>query len=165
MGRLRESRAGVKRADALIVTRCPIEIDHTLYNHLDIPVFFTLVTYGNPVGQHASSQWHAIAGIADPIPFFEHLRSIGEILSERIFPDHHAFTHHEIIDLERLAQNLPEDQGIITTHKDFVRLEQFFSEAPNLKQKLVYLPMEIRFVGGDQAFWGLLGRLMKREIA
>lgn len=165
MGRLRESRSGAKRADLVIVTRCPDEIDQKVFDHLDVPVFFTQVRYGKPVGQQASQQWHALAGIADPIPFFQHLRSTGEILSERIFPDHHAFSQQEILDLERLAQNLPDHQAIMTTHKDFVRLEQYFSQAPNLKQKLAYLPMEIRFVGGDHAFWSLMARLMKREIA
>jgi tetraacyldisaccharide 4'-kinase len=165
MGRLRESRAGAKRADAVIVNRCPKQIDRRLFDHLDLPVFFTEVMYGEPIGHFTSQQWHAIAGIADPIPFFEHLRFSGEILSERIFPDHHAFTPHDIKDLENLAQNLPDHQGIITTHKDYVRLEQFFLIAPNLKQRLTYLTMEIRFVDGDKAFWSFLASLMKREIA
>ena len=165
MGRLRESRTGVKRADAVLVTRCPEQIDPSLFSHLDLPVFFTSVSYGQPIGHGPCLHYHAIAGIADPIPFFQHLRSTGEILSERIFPDHHAFTQNEIDELDKLAKNLSDQQGIITTHKDFVRLEQFFSNAPNLKRKLSYLPMEIRFLEGEKAFWSLLARLMKREIA
>jgi tetraacyldisaccharide 4'-kinase len=165
MGRLRESRAGAKRADAVIVNRCPKQIDRSLFDHLDLPVFFTEVTYGEPIGHFTSQQWHAIAGIADPIPFIDYLQTTGEILSERIFPDHHAFSENEIADLERLAQNLTEGQGIITTHKDFVRLEQFFTQAPTLKRHLAYLPMGIRFVDGDKAFWSFLASLMKREIA
>jgi len=93
---------------------------------MESPRFYTALTYGSPVGQQEAQKWHVIAGIADPIPFIDHLQTTGEILSERIFPDHHAFTENEIADLERLAQNLTEGQGIITTHKDFVRLEQFF---------------------------------------
>lgn len=165
MGRLRESPAGVKRADAIIVNRCPEQIDRHLFTQWDLPVFYTALTYGSPVGQQIAHKWHAIAGIADPVPFLEHVKSTGEILSERIFPDHHAFSDNEIADLERLAQNLTEGQGIITTHKDFVRLEQFFPQAPMLKRHLAYLPMGIRFVDGDKAFWRFLATLMKREIA
>lgn len=39
---------------------------------------------------------HAIAGIGNPARFFEHLRSLGLVITEHPFPDHHAFQPQDI---------------------------------------------------------------------
>ena len=70
LGRLRESIAGVQRAQAIIVNRCPAtlaEAKQTAFESFGLPVFYTRVTYGNPIGPDTSAikKWHLVAGIAD----------------------------------------------------------------------------------------------------
>lgn len=64
---------------------------------------------------------HAFAGIGRPEKFFATLAEIGaQIVEKRAFPDHHAYTHAEIIGLQRAAK--ARDALLVTTEKDFVRL-------------------------------------------
>ncbi|HEX8547877.1 MAG TPA: tetraacyldisaccharide 4'-kinase, partial [Cytophagaceae bacterium] len=82
-GRLRESRSGAKRADVVLVSKCPDSLsDNEMrvikskilpYIQKDVDIFFTGVTYKEPVPifrQHKISN-HAIAisGIANPALF------------------------------------------------------------------------------------------------
>lgn len=63
----------------------------------------------------------AFAGIGDPARFFKTLRSSGvEVVRERTFADHHAFTKNEIDEL--VADARGDGLTLVTTEKDFVRL-------------------------------------------
>ncbi len=170
MGRLRESISGIHRADALFVNRCPQDFNESEFTRKarkyvpdSIPIFFTQIQYGQIVGHPAKKiKWHLLAGIADPTPFSEYVSSQFKVLSERIFPDHHAFSNNEIIELNLMAQKLPDDEGILTTHKDYMRFIDLFSSFPDLKQKLHYLPIEMSFVNQEKEFWAWLANKMKR---
>src|SRR5690606_2055890 len=87
-GRLREGRTGAGRADAVIVTKCPvvltsedqkgIETHIRSYTRPGVPVFFAGIAYGKPVnfaGQTtaAFNSIVAVAGIAQPGSFLKHL--------------------------------------------------------------------------------------------
>lgn len=85
-----------------------------------------------------------------------------KVLSERIFPDHHAFSNDEISELNQMAQKLTDEEGILTTYKDYMRLMDSFSSFPDLKQKLHYLPIEMSFVNQEKEFWAWLANKMKR---
>jgi tetraacyldisaccharide 4'-kinase len=63
----------------------------------------------------------AFAGIGDPLRFFTTLRANGiDVVKEKIFPDHHPFTPHEIKALTLDAAR--EALTLVTTEKDIVRL-------------------------------------------
>ena len=170
MGRLRESISGIHRADALFVNRCPQDFNASEFTRKaikyipdSIPIFYTQVQYGEIVGPlPKKNKWHLIAGIADPLPFSEYVSSQFQVISERIFPDHHAFSYDEISELNQMAQKLPVDEGILTTHKDYMRFLDSFSSFPDLKQKLHYLPIEMSFVNQEKEFWAWLANKMKR---
>jgi hypothetical protein len=61
-----------------------------------------------------------------------------------------------------MAQKLPVDEGILTTHKDYMRFIDSFSSFPDLKEKLHYLPIEMSFVNQEKEFWAWLANKMKR---
>jgi tetraacyldisaccharide 4'-kinase len=66
----------------------------------------------------------AFAGIGDPQRFFRTLRSCGlEVVTERAFPDHHAFSEDEITAL--MAEATRNALTLATTEKDMVRLRKF----------------------------------------
>lgn len=170
MGRLRESISGINRADALFVNRCPKDFNELEFKRkarkfvpASIPIFYTQIQYGEIVGPHSKRiKWHLLAGIADPTPFSDYVSSQFQVLSERIFPDHHAFSDHEISELNQLAQKLPDDEGILTTHKDYMRLLDSFLTYPDLKSNLYYLPIEMSFINQEKEFLAWLSHKMKR---
>ena len=170
LGRLRESISGIHRADALFVNRCPTNFNKESfaekardYVPASIPIFYTHIQYGNIVGPNPNkTKWHLLAGIADPSPFSDYLSSKFQVLSERIFPDHHSFSSDELMELNAFAKQLPEDEGIMTTHKDYMRLLDSFAICPNLSSNLCYLPIEMSFLNQEKEFWAWLGHKMKR---
>jgi len=169
-GRLRESAKGIERADAVIVTRCPGILTKEQKSNFaqgvlrnskeEKPIFYTSVRYGKPVGprEHLPSKWSLFAGIADPQPFFKASASLGQIQEEVAYNDHHVFTEVELMELEQQAKLMAGDEGFLTTHKDFVRLQSQLSQLPNLGNHLYYLPMEMYFIDQEDQFWDWLGK-------
>ena len=155
-GNLRESRSGAKRANIIIVTKCPPTITTQEQEKikkvigLDLPIFFSSIAYDDKVYNDsenlAVSEIKSIAkillaGIAKPKPFFDYLKSdTDEIMT---FPDHHHFSESEILDIKNKAN----EKIIITTEKDFVRLK-----AKILKRQLFYLPIKSQLVANHDAF-------------
>ncbi|MHA8061008.1 tetraacyldisaccharide 4'-kinase [Aquirufa beregesia] len=168
MGRLREWRSGIERADAVVVTRCPSMLDHQQIDRFQLeirkPVFFASIRYGKPQGiqEFSHMSWHALAGIADPSLFFEQVKKIGVMKSTQSYPDHHRFTQAELHDLNTKAAKMAEDEAFITTHKDYVRLQAAYQEFPDLANKLAYLPMEMYFLKREAEFWSLLNQSLTR---
>ncbi|ALD22607.1 tetraacyldisaccharide 4'-kinase [Hymenobacter sp. DG25A] len=158
-GRLRESRAGARRADVVIVTKCadhlPEAEQQTMrqqigrYTKAGVPVLFSSYSYGAPVavGEQsapASPEVVLLTGIAQPEPLRSYLASTGyQIAHHAVFSDHHAFTPAEI---KAVCVQLRPGQSIFTTQKDAMRLSQ-----PALQQVLsgvpvFYIPIEVRFL-------------------
>lgn len=168
MGRLREWREGIERADAVIVTRCPSNLDQQQIDYFESeipkPVFFASIQYGKPQGMNVFSihSWHALAGIADPTLFFEQVKNLGALKSTQSYPDHHRFTPAELNDLNTKAAKMSEDEAFITTHKDFVRFQAVYQEYPALAKKIAYLPMEMFFLKEEADFWSLLNQSLSR---
>jgi len=170
-GRLRESAKGIKRADAVIVTRCPGILTKEQKSNFaqgvlrnskqEKPIFYTGVRYGKPQGprEHLPTKWSLFAGIADPKPFFMYASSLGQIQEEVIYEDHHRFTEVEILELEQQAKLMSGDEGFLTTHKDYVRLMTQMKDLPNLANHLYYLPMEMYFIDQEEQFWDWLGKI------
>ncbi len=162
-GRLRESIDGIKRAHAVIVNRCPntitaIEMDEMTTKiqqvaTFEIPVFFTGIHYQNPVGEAATStKWTAIAGIAHPELFFQQIADSYDLEACRTFPDHYDFKASDLEVFETQAVQMTDEQGFITTFKDYVRLLPALETYSHLRAKLCYLPMEIHFIRHETEF-------------
>lgn len=162
-GNLRESRSGAKRADVIIVTKCPSDISEAeqkeisaklrrflLHRNDKVEVFFSTVVYDDKVYDESESidvnevkptPKILLGGIAKPQPFFDYLQSGNDEIIE--FGDHHQFSENEITDIKKKANG----KIIITTEKDFVRLK-----AKILKKQLFYLPIKSQLVANREAF-------------
>ncbi|MBR1627333.1 MAG: tetraacyldisaccharide 4'-kinase [Bacteroidales bacterium] len=138
-GRLRERRKESKRADYIIVTKCPADISDD--NKKDFikklnplehqQVFFSKIHYTiktmqseeNLTEQHPkNTKLLFVAGIDNPAPAVEFLKGKGYEVTLRKFADHHTFTQKEIIEIKNIAKK---GYRIITTEKDAVRLKSF----------------------------------------
>jgi tetraacyldisaccharide 4'-kinase len=155
-GNLRESRSGAKRANVIIVTKCPFNLSldkqNDIRNRLNVSadqeLYFTFIAYDNFIfGENRKKNVNEIksiakvlvAGIAKPEPFFAFLQDTNDVCLS--FPDHHNFTDKDILEIKKLAQN----NIIITTEKDYVRLK---GSLPN--EQLFYLPIQSSFISGPE---------------
>jgi tetraacyldisaccharide 4'-kinase len=154
-GNLREGISGLKRAQLLIVTKCPSSLSEeqkeNFLKHINFNrnnVYFATVDYAqpiNPEGKEVSLPQHVllVTGIANPSPLFAELQKTS-IVEHLRFPDHHVFNTE---DLQRIHDNFDtfasSDKAIITTEKDFVRISShplFLSHAQNW----IIQPIEVK---------------------
>ena len=113
----------------------------------DQQVFFSHISYGqtaissnNQILLSKLDNFTLVTGIANPKPLVTYLKSKSSNFVHLSFKDHYQFTLQDIAKLEQR-------ELILTTEKDFVRLEEFDS----LKDKLFYLPIEIK-IDREEAF-------------
>lgn len=138
-GKLREPLAGLRRADAVIITRSDQLVDkapliETIGKHArpNTPVFHAhheitqLRRLGNEETRQLAEFAHkpvaAVSGIAKPERFNEDLRKAGmHIVMRRDFEDHHRYTAEEFAGITREARTALA-QAIIVTEKDAANL-------------------------------------------
>lgn len=170
-GNLRESRTGAKRAGVIVVTKCPPDISAKEQQHIinrlkpkqGQQVFFSCIAYDDLVYGDGITKSVAdikaepkvlVAGIAKPQPFYNHLKSDGDVI--KTYPDHHDFTETEINELIQLS----ETKTIVTTEKDYMRLK---GRLP--KGKLFYLPIKSRFITRGNDFDKTILNYVERSTA
>lgn len=155
-GNLRESAIGKKRANLVIVTKCPAILSENeqeevkLKLGVNVPVFFTSIDYDNEVFSIGNTMHVAdviskekviVAGIAKPKFFIDYLNSGKDKV--RIYPDHHNFSEQEIFELNVMAEH----KMLVTTEKDFVRLNGKIKT-----ESLYYLPIKTKFLNSELEF-------------
>ncbi|MFD2891636.1 tetraacyldisaccharide 4'-kinase [Flavobacterium chuncheonense] len=153
-GNLREPSRGKKRADVVIVTKCPSGLSETEQSEIkkklkvEVPVYFSTIEYDQKVYSENGTQSVAdlddivlVAGIAKPDLFFDFF---GKVKIEKIiFPDHHNFTEQDLEKIKSTAQN----RKIVTTEKDYMRLK---GKLPS--HQLFYLPIQSKLIHSSEVF-------------
>jgi len=132
-GNLREWASGRKRADIVIVTKCP-PLDenrkHTTRKRLKFApehIYFSEIVYGalvpfRPAQQEPMENVLLVTGIANPEPLEKHLRKQFHVELMK-FPDHHVFTLEDIQQIHKKFDTFAGGRkAIITTEKDYMRL-------------------------------------------
>lgn len=135
-GRLREARSGARRADVVVVTRCPgnlndvekkaIKEQIAKYNK-SVPVYFSHVMYDALYSLHdrdtrlpQAGSVFLCTGIANPEPLRIYLEAQGHTVCSNVKSDHHAFTASEIKQLKHEAAKAGCNMLVIT-EKDAVK--------------------------------------------
>ena len=154
-GRLRDIKVSAKRADAVIITKCPKKItevekekirDKVLaYSRVEIPVFFAKISYLEITAYASKNDFDAtknvaiFTAIAKPKVFVKYLAEKKLTIEKNFdFPDHHSFSRK---DIDKVLGKSHENFQIITTEKDMVKLKPQLLEF-ELK-RFFYLPIEI----------------------
>ena len=154
-GDLREPRKGAERADIVVVTKCPTCISdiekNSIRNKLNLndnqSLFFSSIAYEDSVFNdnetHTVSElkdkdFTLVTGIANSKPLVDYLKSESLNFEHLNYKDHYNFTGK---DLEFLNQK----QLIITTEKDFVRLNNQLTKA-----KSFYLPIKVEIDNANE---------------
>ena len=153
-GNLRDLKGAAKRANIIIVTKCPETISNEekntiakrIYASKGQLLFFSVLAYNNYVKGAQNSllleelkgkEFCLVTGIANPDPLVAHLHSLGLVFKHLAYRDHHFFTDKELALFNKQAL-------IVTTEKDYTRLE-------NKVGKLYSLGVSHQFLGGDEA--------------
>lgn len=165
-GRLRESRNGANRADAIIVTKCPIEIstekredvENRIRKYSEAPIFFTTIKYLPPKsieGEELLVEGDVLlfTGLANPKPFTEYVSSKFNLVDDIYFPDHHPYTMKDINSIEARFNQMSSDvKCIITTEKDMVKLLNDELKGSIKHWPLYYVPIETEFIENGNIF-------------
>ncbi|MBP3203008.1 MAG: tetraacyldisaccharide 4'-kinase [Bacteroidales bacterium] len=141
-GRLRDLPSRLKKADMVIVTKCPGEVDDAeraqwrkdLKLRGEQPLFFTSLRYGAPVPvfpegdtRYAYSQRLILfTGIANDAPLRSYLSDSYKIVQRLEFPDHHKYTRADVRKLSAAVKANP-TACLMTTEKDAQRIADAFS--------------------------------------
>ncbi|MGA0560019.1 tetraacyldisaccharide 4'-kinase [Larkinella sp. VNQ87] len=172
-GRLRERRHGARRADAVLVTKCPDDLGEAeqqvieqrirVYSKPDAPVFFTGLQYGKPLPFGEEQPLAGLGGIGKPVvlvsgiarpePLEQYARAHYTLVEHLRFADHYRYTS---TDLARLRRVVPPDGVVLTTEKDFVKLAPLLAETGRTEAAFYYLPIEIRFLNRETEFLAMV---------
>ncbi len=136
-GNLREKRSGKKRADIIIISKCPSNITpekrKEIQSKINLPsaeIFFSKIEYGalKPFRRTSDVKYKNIllvTGIGNPKPLVDFLKENHNIEHLR-FKDHHTFTSTDIAKIHQKFNIFADgDKIIVTTEKDFMRLQDF----------------------------------------
>lgn len=173
VGMLREFRKGMKRADIIVVTKCPAilspitrnSIIHKIRPDAHQHIYFSFIRYGaltplNPdlhPEPESDRKFYAImliAGIANTYPLEEHLKRNCVDLEVCKFPDHHNYTREDLLKIrEKFCNIVGKNKVIVTTEKDRMKLS-----SPELLEILkdlpvFYQPIEVDFYKEDKAWF------------
>ena len=156
-GRLREPKSGLRRADIVIVTKCPRRLTPTDCRDIEQSlglagsqkVFFT--TYRYPAHMDGlGPNPLLVTGIASPEQMAYDLRKLIPRFELMSFPDHHQFSEKDLQSIRQQAAG----RTILTTEKDATRLHGL----PDLR----VIPIEVEFLDGrGQEF----DHLVRRYVA
>lgn len=171
LGRLRESKHGAERADIIVVTKCPADMQPIDYRQIAQKIdklsfqklFFTRYHYGElkPVFpedcpyQASMSRLTdrdavlLLTGIANPRFFIRQFKQYPVRKKVFHFQDHHAFSRSDLLRIEKMYEDMEgERKLIVTTEKDAARLlsNPYFPE--QLKKFIFFQPIEVKVLDG-----------------
>ena len=160
-GRLRDNVRQKRRADVVIVTKCPDKIQpielRVAIKNLDLypyqQLYFTRFDYGaakavfddNTFPGAPVKQAVALTGIANPATFIDYLQAHYQLVQRLDFPDHHFFTARNLSQIHAAAAAHPEAL-LFTTEKDAQRLRETDGWDDEVKKRLFYVPVTISFL-------------------
>lgn len=156
VGNLRESRRGAKRANVIVVTKCPEDLSETAQQKIiekinpvkKQRVLFTTISYSEKVKGFLNIDLQdcvdfeilLITGIANPIPLLQFLSKKNIRYKHLKFSDHYHFSEADIRKITTTFESIQSDKKmILTTEKDFVRLSQQLKNISYLEIETTFL--------------------------
>ena len=147
-GNLREPKSGAKRAQLIVVTKCPenlgdlekTAISKRLKPASNQTVFFSSIQYSETLISSASTRtlkdlkgtrFTLVTGIANPTPLVSYLTKMGLNFEHLNYKDHHEFSKSEL-------ELIHSKSLVVTTEKDFSRLHT------ESQDQIYYLPIQLK---------------------
>ncbi len=164
-GHLREPVEGMKRADMVIITKCPRNmkpVEHrvvqkalNLYPYQQL--FFTTIEYEplRPMYFGPERELGSITkeenvllltGIALPEQIIYDMRPYFGNVAHVSFPDHHQFGSDDIRRINQAYRNMPYPKIVVTTEKDSIRMIGMDGISDEIRHNIYILPIKVRFL-------------------
>ena len=157
VGDLRESRLSYKRANIIIITKCPANLSQNEMNDIklkinpleDQKIFFTTILYkdilfGNKslnINSIINKEILLVTGIAETDSIIIYLNSRSIKFKHLEYSDHHHYSNNDINNILKLSRN----SLVLTTKKDYYKLKDNINN-------LLYLDIETRFLKNEDQF-------------
>ena len=161
VGNLREARCGANRADCIVITKCPESIEAAHKNRIiecmqkySKPIFFSSIEYGELISFGAKRTSFEtvllVCGIAQPETLIIELRKKYKV-EVLLFADHHNFDSSDIKEIHQKFDTFAQESSvIITTEKDYVRLQTKLTADELETYPWYYLPIELKIENEDE---------------
>lgn len=171
-GNLREPWRGHRRADIILVNKCPADL--TTQQRAEIikkiklkknqSIFFSTIKYGElmqlnhqTARLHSEKRFVAVAGVGRPEPFFDEVKRRFTDVATLSFPDHCNFGKAETNKIIDVVDAMGPNTAIITTEKDATRF-------PDVRTEIFYIPIELQILfGQEQEFNNKIENYVKRN--
>ncbi len=173
-GRLRESTSGSKRANIIVVTKCPDtmpteelkSIEKELHPATYQELYFSRYVYNDIIPVFPAleiERWNykrilnkdvtilLVAGIVYPQAIVEHLNKYSPWVQTIFYKDHHSFLMKDLLDIMRHFDAIKTANKIVlVTEKDAARLlkHQFYPE--RLKPITYALPIKVQILNNQE---------------
>ena len=164
-GRLREPQSGKNRADIVIITKCPQDLNPMEFRVLTKAMalfpyqqlYFSTFTYEDirpifnnqkdiPLKELHNKHVLLLTGIASPKQMMLDLKTYKPILHPLTFDDHHAFTSSDIHKINDTFASLPSPKIIVTTEKDSARISETEGLSQEVRENIYTLPVRVKFL-------------------
>lgn len=172
MGRLREARSGSKRADIIVVTKCPADLsvsrmrtfEKQIMPNQDQTVYFSTEIYKH-ISHIKNSEKKTLdflneknvillTGLASAKSVVKFIKSRSNLLKHFEFADHYSFSEKELLSIITFVKARNDEKTVVlTTEKDAQRLRMLADFEKFAALPVYVLPLSIEFLGdSEQAF-------------
>lgn len=175
IGGLRDLPERIYKADVIIVTKCPSDLDNWertnfVYSlgfseyHTSTcegtnikggrqTVLFSTISYEEGQKLYSTSDKRyfyskkmvLFSGIAKSSPLVSYLSDYYTIVREYVFPDHHIYKRGDIRKLQSAVKAHP-TAAVVTTEKDAQRILDYIGMPQNLMERMFYIPISVDFL-------------------
>jgi tetraacyldisaccharide 4'-kinase len=179
-GLLREPISSLKRADAIVITRCDTtsepelnkleeklqEVNPEMIISRSIHAPAHVITINNKeinLQQLKSKKVFAFCGIGNPDAFLHTIRNLDcDITGSKIYNDHHNYTNKDLSEIYKQAR-LSKAEFILTTQKDWTKISLLNTTENDLT--LAYIAIEFKFLTGEDKLRNLIQNKLAGKIS
>jgi len=157
LGKLRESISSSKRADIILINKCPLNISNierekfknSLNLHEHQKVYFSSLTYSEKIkskeafiniNELETDDFILVTGIADSSYLVKFLKDRNLSFTHLKYKDHYNYNKPSIDKINRIS----EGKYILTTEKDFGKLKLKLDS-----DKLFYIEVSLQFINNN----------------
>jgi len=178
-GLLREPVTALKRAGAVVITRCEqvaesellqlenklrqVNPDMIITRSIHAPVCAESI--GNEkisIEELKDKKIFAFCGIGNPDAFLGTIKGLGaNLVGSKIYNDHHHYTDNDIAEIYEQARHLEAD-FILTTQKDWT---QYAIRNTRYDIPFAYLAIELKFISGEDKITRLIEDTLAGKIS
>ncbi|MHC4337782.1 MAG: tetraacyldisaccharide 4'-kinase [Planctomycetota bacterium] len=182
-GLLREPVDTLRRADAVVITRCDqvaeakldqleeqlclINPDISVARSIHAPVCAKSVGGKEfSIAELKDKDIFAFCGIGNPAGFFGTIGKYGfNLAGSRVYNDHHRYTGRDIVDIDEEVRYLGADL-IMTTQKDWSKIcNSNFSILNSQDIPFIYLVIELKFIRAEDEIIQLIEKVVADKMS